>query len=116
MGLPEPNITWYKNNVLLEGRSNKTLVIQEVEINDRGRYRCAAENMDPNDQMIFRDDSEEVVVNIIGTWQKRYIIACMILYSHNLILCLLAPQLKLEHQKQYCYVFHTLATLGLLNT
>lgn len=67
-GFPEPNITWYKDGVVLEKERSKNLVFQEVDIEDRGWYRCSAENFDPSSQMVFRDDSKDVVLNIEGTY------------------------------------------------
>lgn len=67
-GIPEPNITWYKDDVLLPGENSKTLVILEVQLSDRGRYHCNATNFDPNKQTDnkFEDVSIEAVINIQG--------------------------------------------------
>ena len=69
-GIPEPNITWYKDNVPLEGELSKTLILTEVELEDRGRYRCSASNFNPNmaqsETNKFEDNSEDAVVNIQG--------------------------------------------------
>ncbi len=65
VGNPEPNITWFKDDVVLEGERARVLTIEEVQITDRGRYRCKAVNFDPNNR-IFEDESEDVVVNIEG--------------------------------------------------
>lgn len=69
-GIPEPNITWFKDSIRLEGERSRTLVISEMEITDRGLYRCKAENFNPNNQQQFEDDSEEVAVNIKGKLAK----------------------------------------------
>ena len=67
-GIPEPNITWFKDGVVLEGERSNNLVIVEVELVDRGRYKCNAENFDPNKDRsaTFSDESSEAVVNIKG--------------------------------------------------
>ena len=51
-GGPIPKKTWYKNNQIVNlntGRIsqdvNGTLVINNVEDSDRGRYKCVAQNM-----------------------------------------------------------------------
>ena len=72
MGDPEPNITWYKNEVMLKGERSRELVIREMDLKDRGEYHCNASNFDPNkpvDQINnnFVVKSEVVVMNIKGT-------------------------------------------------
>ena len=68
VGQPEPNITWYKDGIELPGERSKILVIQEVQLGDRGRYHCNATNFDPNNDLMpfFHDGSEEAVINIKG--------------------------------------------------
>ena len=68
VGQPEPNITWYKDGVELPGERSKILVIQEVQLGDRGRYHCNATNFNPNNESMpfFYDGSEEAVINIKG--------------------------------------------------
>lgn len=75
-GTPEPNITWYKNGVLLKGENSRTFVIQEVQLSDRGRYHCNATNFNPNEQTNnkFEQESTEAVINIKGAdtyWSYR---------------------------------------------
>ena len=71
VGFPEPSITWYKDGALLPGETGRTLTVQEVDVEDRGRYHCSAENFDPDDQMsVYNDTSEEVVVNIQGKYNN----------------------------------------------
>ena len=66
-GIPDPNITWFKDGVLLEGERNRTLTIREVDITDRGLYRCVAVNFNPNNVVeIVTKNSSEAVVNIKG--------------------------------------------------
>ncbi|KAM9835152.1 vascular endothelial growth factor receptor kdr-like [Syngnathus typhle] len=49
-GVPQPNITWYKNSVLLEEgpgislRRDGTLIIERVKKDDEGLYECVASN------------------------------------------------------------------------
>ena len=58
-GNPIPTITWYKsNNIILD--KEKTLVIEELDVNDRGYYKCAATNSNG------RVESSEFLVNISG--------------------------------------------------
>lgn len=49
VGFPQPIITWYKNNGLIdEGRKHFTewnLEFQEIKFEDRGIYTCKAENL-----------------------------------------------------------------------
>jgi hypothetical protein len=73
-GIPEPNITWYKDGVELPGERSRTLVIKEVQLSDRGRYQCIATNFNPNMPTsmdnLFQDDSQTVVVNIKGNYSR----------------------------------------------
>ena len=69
VGFPEPSITWYKDGVILPGETGRTLMVQEVDLDDRGQYLCSAENFDPNDRLsMYNDASKEVVVNIHGNY------------------------------------------------
>ena len=43
-GLPESQLSWYKNNVLLPGKVNKTLLLPNVTDTDEGMYTCRAQN------------------------------------------------------------------------
>lgn len=49
-GLPQPNIIWHKDGVLLQHRrrikifGNGTLFIRKIKPKDFGRYRCTARN------------------------------------------------------------------------
>ncbi len=72
VGIPEPNITWFKDSVLLERERGRTLAIAEVDITHRGRYHCKAVNFDPNDRTrMFEDESEDAVLNIEGEREGR---------------------------------------------
>ena len=63
IGSPQPNISWYKNGKLLEGERLPFLLINEVDLSDRGSYHCSASNS------INTADSRDVVVNIKGIAQ-----------------------------------------------
>lgn len=69
-GIPEPNITWYKDGKLLPREISNSLIITEVELTDRGSYRCHATNFDPYQPIstaeTFTDISEEAIINING--------------------------------------------------
>ena len=74
-GIPDPNITWYKDDELLPEERSSTLMIQEIGLRDRGNYHCRATNFDPTSVIMsetdyFFEDSAEVFVNIAGimTW------------------------------------------------
>lgn len=43
-GLPEPQLSWYKNNVFLPNEVNTTLVLANVTERDEGTYTCRAQN------------------------------------------------------------------------
>lgn len=68
VGQPQPNITWYKDGVALQGERSTSLVILEIQLSDRGKYRCNATNFDPNNVSLtfFHAVSKEAVVNIEG--------------------------------------------------
>ena len=77
-GTPQPNITWYKDNTLLEGQRSKTLLIEEVTFTDRGRYHCVAINFDPNvgPSITHTNMSKDAVLNIKGK-HNTVTIACL---------------------------------------
>ena len=43
-GLPEPQLSWYKNDVLLSNEVKPTLVLENVTDRDEGRYIIKAQN------------------------------------------------------------------------
>ena len=43
-GLPEPQLSWYKNDVLLPSKVNTTLLLANVTDADEGKYTCKAQN------------------------------------------------------------------------
>ena len=42
-GNPLPTVTWYKGNKIAFDKE-KTLVIEELDVSDRGYYKCVATN------------------------------------------------------------------------
>ena len=61
-GEPEPVISWFKDKIILDKEHENTLTIQEVQLNDRGNYTCAAENSEG------RIESPPALVNVRGKW------------------------------------------------
>ena len=54
IGNPEPEFFWYKDNVSIdedrhyrieEDDGESTLIIPDVKVDDRGKYKCVAENI-----------------------------------------------------------------------
>ena len=43
-GLPEPQISWYKDGDPLSGEKNTILILTDVTERDEGRYTCKAQN------------------------------------------------------------------------
>ena len=75
-GIPDPNITWYKDDELLPGEGSSTLVIQEIGLRDRGNYHCRATNFDPSVAMsemdnIFEQNTEKIFVKIAGVRERE---------------------------------------------
>ena len=44
-GLPEPQVTWFKNGKLLPKEMNTTFLLTNVTDKDKGNYTCRAENV-----------------------------------------------------------------------
>ncbi len=72
-GTPEPNITWYKDGTKIPEQRLPFLYLPEFQIEDRGFYHCAAENVIREEveegtivTIPTRDESEKVVVNMKG--------------------------------------------------
>jgi len=59
-GNPQPTITWYKDGRMILGEISPLLVIEEVELSDRGVYHCTAINTQGN------ATSTEAYVNVIS--------------------------------------------------
>ena len=64
VGNPQPEISWYKDGILLKGERLPYLLLDEVNIEDRGNYYCGASN-----SVNSTAESHEVVVNIKGIVQ-----------------------------------------------
>ena len=60
-GNPQPTIAWYKDGRRIAGEGSPLLVIQEMELSDRGVYHCTATNT------LGTVVSAPAVVNINGT-------------------------------------------------
>ena len=43
-GLPEPQLSWFKNGSLLSKEVKTTLILTNVTDRDQGRYTCKAQN------------------------------------------------------------------------
>ena len=43
-GYPQPNIIWFKDDVLLDGAITEDYEIKKLDLNTRGIYRCKATN------------------------------------------------------------------------
>ena len=65
IGSPEPIISWYKDGQLLRGRTGKTLVIEEVSLQDRGSYHCEAVNSNSDGERNAKA-SQDTILNIEG--------------------------------------------------
>ena len=65
-GNPAPNILWYKDNVIFSNTNSdpSVLLFDEINLDDRGFYRCEAENI--INGRIESDVSIDVILNIIG--------------------------------------------------
>ena len=65
-GIPEPTITWMKDDQVLSVASghviysNGTLVIEKTNLDDKGKYTCTAKNIEGEDSATSR-------VFVIGT-------------------------------------------------
>ena len=44
-GLPEPQLSWFKNGDLLSKEVNTTLILTDVTDKDEGKYICRAQNV-----------------------------------------------------------------------
>ena len=59
-GNPQPTIAWYKDGRRISGEGSPLLVIEEVELSDRGVYYCNAANM------LGTSSSDPAIINING--------------------------------------------------
>ena len=60
-GVPQPTITWYKDDVLLPNQVAPLLLIQDLSLDTRGLYMCVATNR-------LGSWNETVYVKINGTF------------------------------------------------
>lgn len=44
-GFPQPVITWYKDDDVIQGEGRQLLEIKEILFEDRGNYTCTAKNL-----------------------------------------------------------------------
>ena len=66
VGVPDPQITWFKDGFLLPGERSRNLVIQEMQLSDRGTYNCRASNFDKENLNQVEAVSLDVLMNIAG--------------------------------------------------
>ena len=43
-GLPRPQVSWYKNKILLIHKESTNLILEELTDKDEGQYKCEARN------------------------------------------------------------------------
>lgn len=43
-GLPKPQVSWYSNNIPLDGEENTNLILEELTDQEEGQYKCEARN------------------------------------------------------------------------
>ena len=43
-GLPKPQVSWYKNKMLLADEESTNLILEELTDKDEGQYKCEARN------------------------------------------------------------------------
>ena len=63
-GVPQPTITWFKDNVTVinDNQDQGVLEFKELDLKDRGFYHCEAANIIDGQKMIVMSD--QVIVNI----------------------------------------------------
>ena len=67
-GNPQPTIAWYKNGRRIAREVSPLLVIEEVELSDRGVYHCTATNT------LGNVNSTPAVINIIGVLCSNFFV------------------------------------------
>lgn len=78
-GNPQPTIAWYKDGRRISREGSPLLVIEEVELSDRGVYYCTAMNM------LGTSSSDPAIININGTSSiapYQYCIMLLIFFHH----------------------------------
>ena len=63
-GVPEPKVTWFKDNVIIinDNRDPTRLIINELDLDDRGFYHCEASSIISGKEM--KVTSKPAIVNI----------------------------------------------------
>jgi hypothetical protein len=64
-GYPQPDVTWYKDGVILEGVKSQLYHIEHLTLESRGLYQCKATNE------LGSDESDRFYVKIRGLIQYR---------------------------------------------
>ena len=67
-GNPQPTIAWYKDGRGIAREVSPLLVIEEVELSDRGVYHCTATNT------LGNVNSTSAVINIIGVLCSNFFV------------------------------------------
>ena len=67
-GYPQPTIAWYKDGRRIAREVSSLLVIEEVELSDRGVYHCTATNT------LGNVNSTSAVINIIGVLCSNFFV------------------------------------------
>jgi len=67
-GNPQPTIAWFKDGRKIAGEVSLLLVIEEVELSDRGVYHCTATNT------LGNVNSTPAVINIIGVLCSNFFV------------------------------------------
>lgn len=44
-GLPRPQVSWYKNKIILVDEESTNSILEEVSVKDEGAYMCEARNL-----------------------------------------------------------------------
>ena len=101
-GNPQPTITWYKDGRRITREVSQLLVIQEVELSDRGVYHCTAANT------LGTVSSASAVVNIDGMLHSNFRLYSELVYSLNIPI----PLAKLGLRQFLCVYTFSGGTLG----
>ena len=81
-GYPQPVITWYKDDHVIQGERRQFLKINEIQFEDRGNYTCTAENLLGTARLTFN-------VTVKGWWssEKRKLMHALFFLIRILFLC-----------------------------
>ena len=63
-GVPEPKVIWFKDNIIIinDNRDPSRLIINELDLDDRGFYHCEASSIISGKEM--KVTSKPAIVNI----------------------------------------------------